>query len=171
MKRVALVIAKEGFRDEEYLEPKEILHKNGINVTTVSSIKGLCAGKLGAKVSSDIALDEIKVNDFDGIFFIGGPGSSEYFNNKQAHKALRDAVKLNKIVGAICIAPTTLAKAGILNGKKATGFPSAESDLRSNGAVWTGKDLEIDGKIITADGPQSATKFGQAIVTLLGKSG
>lgn len=167
MKKVVLVIARQGFRDEEYLHPKEVLEKHGIQVMTASSAKGTCIGKLGAKVEADASLDEIRAEDYDGIFFIGGPGASEYFHNEKAHGLLRKAVGLGKLYGAICAGPAVLAFAGLLKGKKATSFSGIKADLVANGASWTGAGVEKDGKLITADGPDSAYKFGEAIASAL----
>ena len=167
MKKVALIIAKEAFRDEEYFHPKEILEKNGIQVTTVSSIKGACIGKLGAKAVSDISLGDLEPEKYNGVFFIGGPGSHEFFHDAKAHEVITKAADLGKLYGAICAGPAVLAFAGLLKGKIATSFPGNREDLVSNGAVWTGKPVEIDGKLITADGPDSAYQWGQAIVDAL----
>ena len=35
------------------------------------------------------------------------------------------------------------------------------------GVNYTGKDMEIDGNIITASGPKAADKFGEALVKTL----
>ena len=99
--------------------------------------------------------------------FIGGSGAKEYFNNKYAQGIAKQAAEKKKVLGAICIAPTILANAGVLKGVSATSFPSEESQLRSAGAKYTGSDVERDGLIITGSGPQAATQFGQAIVKAL----
>lgn len=167
MPKVALVIAQEGFRDEEYIEPKKILEKNGIPVTTVSLMKGPAIGKLGSAAQADISINDIDPLVYDGIFFIGGPGASVYFDNKKAHEILRTAYGQGKIIGAICAGPAVLASAGLLKNKKATSFSGVESFLTKGGAILTRADVETDGKIITADGPASANKFGLAIVKAL----
>ncbi|MCX5749549.1 MAG: DJ-1/PfpI family protein [Candidatus Saganbacteria bacterium] len=167
MKKAVLVIAHEAFRDEEYFHPKEILEKNGIFVRTVSAKKGACLGKLGAKAECDMALSETKASDFDGIFFIGGPGAYDFFEDKTAHGLLTDAVSLGKVVGGICAGAAVLAHAGILKGKKATSFSGVRQDLEKYGAHYTAASVEVDGKVITADGPQSAKQFGEAIVKAL----
>jgi len=167
MKKALLIIAAIGFRDEEYFVPKDILEQNNIKVITASTIKGLCTGKLGRTTISDITLNEIKPEEYDGVFFIGGPGSYDYFNNAAAHTILKNAVKQNKIVGGICAGAAILAHAGILKGKKATSFSGVQDDLKANGATYTGTGLEIDGNIITSDGPHSADKFGNAIAKAL----
>lgn len=167
--RVVMIIAKNGFRDEEYLQPKEILTQAGIEVITASSSLGTAKGMLGANAKIDIVLDDIKVSDYDGIIFVGGVGSSEYWDNTKAHKIATDAVNQNKILAAICIAPVTLARAGVLKGKKSTVFPSETEQLKKYGAIYTGKEVEVDGKIVTGAGPQAAKQFGEKIKELLKK--
>lgn len=168
-KKVVMIIAKNNFRDEELLEPKAILEKNGAAVTIASSSLKESKGMLGAKVSPDILFTDIAVGDYDAVIFVGGTGSSEYWDNPTAHTIAKEANKANKIVGAICIAPVTLAKAGLLKGKKATTYSSTVNDIKSEGANYTGEGVEKDGNIITADGPVSAKKFGEAIVKALQK--
>lgn len=165
--KVAMIIAKNGFRDEEYFQPKEVLTQAGITVDTFSSSTGTAKGMLGATVKVDKTIDELNVDNYDGIIFVGGVGSSEYWDSAKAHKIAQDVVAKNKVLAAICIAPVTLAKAGVLKGKKATVFSSEVSQLKSYGANYTGKDVEVDGKIVTAAGPHAAKQFGEKIRDLL----
>jgi protease I len=141
-----MIIAPSGFRDEEYLEPKEIFIKSGHEVTTASTKLGECKGMLGAKVMADIAVDDIKTRDYDVIVFVGGTGSKIYYTNPTAHMIIKEAVILNKIVGAICIAPVTLANAGVLKGRKVTGFPSIKQYLTESGADYTGSIWKLTQK-------------------------
>ena len=124
-------------------------------------------GMLGAEVKPDILASEIKPEDWDAIILVGGTGATHYFEDSSVHSMLNEAVKQNKIVGAICIAPVTLANAGILTGKKATVYSSEIQRLKDKGAECTGKDVERDGKIITASGPQAAEEFGNTIAQAL----
>ena len=93
--------------------------------------------------------------------------TKEYFNNKTALQIARQAAEKEKILAAICIAPSVLANAGVLEGKKATSFASEAGNLRKAKAVYTGSGVERDGLIITGSGPAAATKFGQTIVNVL----
>lgn len=61
----------------------------------------------------------------------------------------------------------TLANAGILSGKKATVFTSEEGKLKDKGAECTGRSVERDGSLITANGPKAAREFGNAIAQAL----
>jgi protease I len=166
-KKVAMIIAHKGFRDEECLEPKKILEGYGVKVTIVSSSLKPSKGILGTVITPEILVDQTKVANFDGVLFIGGPGSSEYFDNPKAHLIAKEVINVGKVLGAICIAPTTLANAGVLQGKKVTSFPTEEENIKKKGAIWTGAPVEIDGKIITAQGPGAAKAFGEAVAEAL----
>lgn len=168
-KKAVIIIASNNFRDEELLKPKEVLEKNGVTVTIASSSLKEATGMLGAKVKPDILFSNINVSDYDAVIFVGGSGANEYWDNPTAHKIAHDANNAKKIVGAICIAPVTLAKAGLLKNKKATTYSSTTNDIKSAGAKYTGADVERDGNIITASGPAAAQEFGEAIVKALGQ--
>lgn len=163
-KKAVFIIAQRNFRDEEFFIPKEILEKNQIKVVVGSSSLATASGMLGAKVKPDILLKDIKAADFDAIVFIGGSGSSQYWGDSLAHSLAQEAVKQNKVLAAICIAPVTLANAGVLAGKKCTVWPSESAVLRAKGGTATGTELEVDGLIVTASGPEAAQKFGQALL-------
>lgn len=54
-----------------------------------------------------------------------------------------------------------------IDGKRATVFSSERAKLEAEGAIYTGKNVEVDGKIITANGPNAAAEFAKAIVKAL----
>jgi protease I len=171
-KNILIIIAFNGFQDFEYSKTREILEKSGAKITIASSSFGIASGKFGLKVEIGKTLEEISINDYDAIIFIGGPGAEEYFENKKAHELIKEAFKNNKIIGGICIAPVILAKAGILKGKKATVWSSIIDKspieiLKNNEAYYIDEDVVVDGNIITANGPNAAEKFAQAILNQL----
>ncbi|MCM8779610.1 MAG: DJ-1/PfpI family protein [Candidatus Omnitrophica bacterium] len=167
MKKAVMVVAQNGFRDEELLEPKKVLEDGGIKVIIASRSTKPAKGMLGAVVKPDISLEQISVNEFDAVIFVGGSGSSEYWDNSQAHKIAQEAMAQGKVLAAICIAPVTLAKAGLLRGKKATVWASEAGQLKAYGAFYTANAVEQDGKIVTANGPSAAREFGETIAKML----
>lgn len=169
MKKIVFVVAPQNFRDEEYIEPKNILEDAGFQVVTASTVTGEIYGKIKIKVNSNILVKDINSKDYDAIFFVGGPGASIYFNDGLVHNLIKLFLNSNKIVSAICIAPTILANAGILKGKNATVFPDGADALIRGGANYTAKNVEIDGNILTGNGPQSAKEFAQTLIKLLNK--
>ncbi len=166
-KTIIMVIPPENFRDEELKIPKDILQGQGATIITASTHKKPITGMMGTRLSADKTLKELKAQKFDAIIFIGGAGAKRLFNNTEAHDLALRAVKENRILGAICLAPVILARAGILKDKRATVYTSAKKELTNNGAIYTGSDIETDGKIVTASGPKAAFKFAYAISSLL----
>lgn len=166
-KKIVMIIAPDGFRDEEYFEPKKVFEDAGVEVVTASKGVSVAKGKLGATANVDMDISEVEVSDYDAIVFIGGPGTTIYFEDADAHRIAKDAESAEKIVATICIAPSILANAGVLEGKKATVFSSESENVNSKSAGYTGNPVEVDGKIVTGNGPGAATEFGKVIVNLL----
>ncbi len=166
-KKVLMVIASSQFRDEEYQKPRAILEREGASVTVASSSLKEAVGMLGLKVKPDILLESAKMDSFDAVVFVGGMGSTEYWENPTAHALAKTAYDSGKLTSAICLAPMTLANAGLLKGKRATIWRDAAGDFKTKGVVYTAKAVEKDGKLITGSGPEAAEAFGKALVEAL----
>ncbi|MBW3021943.1 DJ-1/PfpI family protein [Candidatus Woesearchaeota archaeon] len=166
MKKVLMVIAPENFRDEECFVPKKMFEENDAEVTIASTETGLRKGMLGGEIEATVSYKDINVADYDVIVFVGGTGATVYFDDIHAHSILREAYDLDKLIAAICLAPSTLANAGLLDGKNATVYQSEKSNLESKGAHYTGDNVTVDGKIITANGPHAAKEFAEKLIEL-----
>ena len=158
-----MVIAPVDFRDEEYFDTRKIIEDAGNEVIVVNSTGQPSKSKFGKIVKPDKSFYDIDSNEYDAIVFVGGAGSSQYFDNKKALELVKEFNEDGKVVAAICIAPSILANAGILSGKKATAFPSERNNLNAV-CTYTGNPVEVDDKIVTANGPQAAAEFGKKIV-------
>ncbi len=163
MKKVVFVLAQKDFRDEEYFETRASLDSKGIFSSVASLVKGVCTSKEKKQVNSQFNLAEVDINEFEAIIFVGGIGASDYFFNDEAHHLAQKFLAQNKFVCAICIAPRILAEAGILHNKTVTSYESVAESIKSKGGNWTGKNVEVDEKIITANGPESSWQFGETI--------
>ncbi|MDR0956376.1 MAG: DJ-1/PfpI family protein [Endomicrobium sp.] len=167
MKRVVFIVAPEMFRDEEYCKPKQILEDAGINVITASVKTGELIGRFGFKAISSTLIGTINPDNFNAIAYIGGSGCEIFFNNPYALKLANIFFEQRKPVASICIAGVILANSGILKNKKATVYIDGKDSLLKGGAIYMGNSLEVDGGIITANGPQVAEEFGKAILKIL----
>ncbi|MBU2524655.1 DJ-1/PfpI family protein [Patescibacteria group bacterium] len=167
-KRVVLIIAPENYREEELFHTLKEVETSGIGILIASKKIGTCIGQVTkTKTESLASLEMIKVDDYDGIIFIGGFGSSVFFEDEKAKSLAIDFYAANKVVAAICIAPSILANAGLLKGKTVTAYESEKDNLEKHGANFTGNKVEQDGLIITANGPEAAHKFGKTIALAL----
>ncbi|MGB9743547.1 MAG: DJ-1/PfpI family protein [Minisyncoccales bacterium] len=171
-KKIAFIIAWRDFRDEEYFVPKEILEKAGAEIKTVSTQLGEAKGADGGTVNVDLLLNDLNVADFDAFVFVGGPGALNYLDNQTSYEIIKEIVRNNKVLAAICIAPSIIAKSGALTGKKATVWSSALIKepikvLEQNGLLYQNEAVVVDGKLITANGPAAAKSFAEAIKEVL----
>jgi protease I len=168
---VLLVIASQGFQQDEYNIPKNMLRNAGFTVITASDKPGIATAKNGTTTHVDITLDKVLVNNYAGIFFIGGPGAEECLDNNTSYKIIQDAFYQHKPIGAICIASRILANAGILDGKYATGWNEdglLEGIFAENHAIYLPTEkVVVDSHIITATDPSVAQEFGKRIIELL----
>lgn len=167
MKKIAMFIAFQGFRDEEYTEPKKIIEAAGHTVITVSTARGEARGKFRVTAQVDRTVDEINPADYDALTLVGGPGALEHLDTPKVHAIFKKAMELGKLVGAICISPVALAHAGLLKGRTVTCWPDGAEEIEKGGGKYTGADLELDGGLITASGPLPAKKYGAALVEAL----
>jgi protease I len=164
MPKILMIVAPEGFRDEECFEPKKAFEAKDVKVDIASKNAKEAKGKLGGKIKVNIDIADVEIAGYDAVVFVGGPGASEYFEDETALAIAKEADEQGKVVAAICIAPSILANAGILKGRKATVYLSEEENLKSKGANYTGEAVTVDGRIITANGPDAAADFAAEIL-------
>jgi len=172
MKKAVLIIACRNFQDWEYSATKEVLEDEGIKIKTASDQKGIAIGKNGLEIKIDLSIEEIKLRDFEAVIFIGGGGALEHLDNEISYNLIKETIKQNKILAAICVSPVILAKAGILKNKKATVWWSSLDKkplkiLEENSVEFVDKNVVSDGKIITANGPAAAKEFGESILKVI----
>lgn len=168
-RQALMVLPLMNFNQDEYEYTRRALEDNGIRVMIAASELGVCTGVSGITIDADFGFDSIDPDNYDGIVFIGGPGVDAYFSNDKALELANKFFNANKTVGAICWAPVILAKAGILSRRKTTGWDGAKADFENAGAIYTGDKVTVDDVIVTADGPESALKFGQQVAEMINK--
>ena len=134
MRHALFIIAPENFRDEELFQTRGVLTQAGAETVVASTKRGAIRGMLGGLGRAEVLVSELNVDDYDGVIFVGGIGAKEYFNNRMALSIARQAKEKGKVLGAICIAPTILANAGVLKGLRATSYPSQQGNLIRAGA-------------------------------------
>lgn len=162
-----MVVAQQGFRDEEFIEPRHALEAAGHRVIIGSTAVGPCTGVNGSMVRATVALSEVRVDRIDGAVFIGGEGARRFFDDFAAHRIAMELSRAGKMLGAICLAPVILARAGVLVGKRATAFQTELDSLTARHALARQQEVVIDGKLVTASGPAHARAFGAALVQVL----
>ena len=163
MASVLMIIAQRNFRDEELFDTKHELERAHHTCTIASQEAGGCVGSRGGRAVASLALDDVDAGAYDAVVFVGGPGATTLFDDASALAIARSMNAAGKVVGAICIAPTVLANAGVLRGRRATAFPSERDSITAAGAKYAGAGVCVDGNVVTASGPDRAKLFGREL--------
>jgi protease I len=166
--KVLYIIAPERFRDEELLEPMRLLEQHGVAVTVASTRPGTAAGMLGAKVAVACTVQQADVAQYGALALAGGAGSPTHlWDNGPVLDLVKAFHRAGKPVAAICLSGAVLARAGVLQGKRATVYPAERAilELRRGGATYVDEPVVVDGTIITASGPEAAAAFGAALLS------
>lgn len=169
MGKIYLFLA-DGFEDIEALTPVDFMRRAGLDVVTVSVNPTLqVKSSHGVTMLADKLLAEV---DTSGASMLVAPGGMPGAANLAASEGVCDAFKAQAArggyVAAICAAPAVLlAGLGILKGRSATCYPGFDPKLVEGGADYMAERIVVDGNIITANGPSSATQFALALVEAL----
>jgi protease I len=167
---ILMVLPADGFREEEYQATRSALEKSGLKVIVTSTVHKGALGNKGGTVDPDLLIDEVNPEDYAGVVFIGGYGTSQYWHDCKAHEIIRSHYKAGKLIAANDRAPVALAVAGILKNKKVTGHISIFEKLSNVGADYTGRKVECDGNIITGEGPNALSLYTAELVNAIKSS-
>jgi 4-methyl-5(b-hydroxyethyl)-thiazole monophosphate biosynthesis len=166
MKKILVLLAN-GFEEGEMIVPVDVLRRAQFKVDLMSIGDLEVTSSHGLKVIADKSFSVDY--GYDAIFLPGGqPGTNNLMADQRVLDLLRVYTKESKIVAAICAAPTVLAKAGILEGKKVTSYPMKDAPLIFNMANYKEEDVVIDGNLITGRGVGVVFPFAYALAQALG---
>ena len=159
---VAVLLA-DGFEEIEAITSIDVLRRAGLNTKTLALRDAKVTGANNVAIEADSLLSDEMSSQFDMIVLPGGlPGAEHLRDDARVIEMVSKHYKAGKHVAAICAAPIVLGKAGILEGKMATCYPSFEKQLI--GANVSEERVVVDGKIITSRGPGTSLEFALTLV-------
>lgn len=167
-----LMIATDGFENDELFKPRQALIDAGATVTLASietdEIQGEKAGEKADKIKPDMTLDDVDTADYDALVLPGGVGNPDTMRmEERAIEIVTEFMDDEKIVAAICHAPWLLAEADVIDGRELTSWPSIRTDLENAGATVVEREVVVDGNLITSRKPDDIPAFNAAIVKAL----
>lgn len=167
MSKKVYVLLAEGFELIEAMIPVDVLRRGGVEVVTVSITDNReVTSAQKVPVISDTPLKEKDITDGDMIILPGGyPGYVNLGESQEVGKVLKYYVENNKFVGAICGAPTVLAKNEVFLGKELTCHSSVVEEMK--GYNYNGSKAFTDGNLITGMGAGLALNFAFALAEKL----
>lgn len=144
------------------------------------------------------SISEINWKDYDILYFAGGHGAMwDFANNEELNQLTRTMYEEGRVVSAVCHGVAALQNVKLSNGeylikgKKGTGFPyfdealagvkklvpyNLQKRLKERGMIYSKAFLPLsghvvaDGKLVTGQNPNSATKMAQKALEVLRQS-
>ena len=207
---------KTGFWLEEFAAPYFVFRDAGVELTLASPRGGqppvdpksdlpenqtaaMARFKEDKTAQKDLAntrkLADMKSNDFDTIFYVGGHGPMwDLTDNPDSIALIESFYDSGKPVAAVCHSPGVFHKVmyrgePIVKGKRVTGFANSEEEavglthvvpflvedeLKRLGGLYeqvpSWQPLAIvDGRLVTGQNPASSTAAAKALLTLLAR--
>lgn len=172
--KVAIVLT-DGFEQSEMTEPKKALESAGAEVHLISIkkpyIKGWKHTEWGDEFSVDKEIKEAKSEDYGALMLPGGVLNPDKLRlNEDVIKFIKEFVKSEKPIAAICHGPWTLINAEGVKGKEMTSWPSIKLDLINAGAKWYDKPVIKDGKLVTSRKPDDLPEFNKVMIETFAES-
>ena len=167
MSRVCIFLA-DGFEEVEALTVVDLLRRADIKIDMVSISDTLhVRGRSNIEVTADYMWDDVMAKKADMLILPGGMPGVTYLGE---HEGLTELIKMfakeEKLLAAICAAPTVFGKLEILKGKKATCYPGLEDKL-IGAEIVTDERVVTDGNITTSRGVGTAIAFALRLITIL----
>lgn len=166
-KKIAILIEKT-FEDVEVLYPYYRLKEAGAEVYLIGPHKDtIYTGKWGYPLKSDLSIEEVKAEDFQGVIVPGGYAPDLLRRYDYVLKFVKDIFEQKKLVASICHGPWVLISAGILKGKKSTCTRAIKDDVINAGAIYSDEEVVRDGNLVTSRFPPDLPAFMRTILEVL----
>ncbi|GLK79384.1 type 1 glutamine amidotransferase domain-containing protein [Methylopila turkensis] len=167
--RKVAILATNGFEEIELSAPAKALRDAGAEVKVVSpeagSIQGFQHDRPASTVPVDVTLDAADAGAFDALLIPGGLFNPDTLRQDEA--ALRFASAFfddGKPVAAICHGPQVLISAGLVKGRRMTGYSAIQVDLKNAGADVSDEPVVVDQGLVTSRNPDDIPAFNAKII-------
>lgn len=156
------IICANGMEECEGLIVYDLLYRSGVDVKLIG-LEDEITSSHELTFKTNININDFDYKDYDCIVLPGGmPGTKNLEANNKVQEIIDYFVKENKLIAAICAAPSILNHKGLLKDNKFTCFPGFECGLNS-----THNKVEHEGNIITARGLGANIEFAYEIIKTL----
>lgn len=164
-------LATNGFEEVELTSPKDALENEGATVHLISpdsgEIKAWDGDDWGGTYEVDRVLSDTDPSDYDALLLPGGVINPDSLRvNGEALAFIDYFFRKNKPVAVICHGGQTLISAGLVEGRRMTGYKAVRTDLMNAGALVTDESVVIDGNLVSSRNPDDLPDFNRAMVAV-----
>ncbi|MBM7543508.1 type 1 glutamine amidotransferase domain-containing protein [Periweissella beninensis] len=156
--------------DIELSSPKVALEQAGHTVDIIENTANkIIKGKNGTEFKVDQGIDDTKIADYDALLIPGGFSPDQLRADKRYVDLVKDFIKSDKPIFAICHGPQLFIQTGLTSDLKLTAYTTVRPDLAYAGAKVSDEPVVVDEKykIITSRTPDDLPAFNTTIIAEL----
>lgn len=163
-------LATNGFEEVELTKPRKALEDAGATVHLISpesgQIKAWATDDWGGSYDVDVVLADATASDYDALLLPGGVINPDTLRvNGEALAFVDYFFRNDKPVAAICHAGQILISAGLVKGRKLTGYKSIRTDLRNAGGIVSNDEsVVVDKNLVTSRNPDDIPAFNEKML-------
>jgi protease I len=122
----------------------------------------------GYQVESDLAFDEVRVDDYDAVLVLGGRAPEYLRNDARVLEIVRAFDQREKWIFGICHGIQVLASAGLTAGARVTAYEHCRVDAEAGGGEYVCDQQAVrHGRMVTAQTWQSHPEFYREVMACL----
>ena len=166
-KRILMFVG-DVYEDLELWYPRLRMVEAGAEVVMAGQEAGQkYAAKHGYPCVSDVAVSQVRADQFDGLIVPGGFMPDRLRRDPAVLQLVRDFAAAKKLVAAICHGGWIPISAGVYRGVRVTGSPGIKDDLTNAGAIWEDAPVVIDGPFVSSRKPDDLPDFCRGILQVM----
>lgn len=169
-KRVLMVVAPQDFRDEELFIARASLEGRGATVTVGSTRRGTTRGMSGGVAEATVEVENVEAEIFDAVLVVGGDGAEIHlWGHTGLHQLVQRAIEGGRVVGASCVAPVVLARAGLARDREIAvhNHRGAREELRRACARLSPRAVVADHGVVTCASPDALDAWATLVAAEL----
>lgn len=147
------ILLEEVFDEREFIYPYFRVQEDGLEPLVIGPESRAYKAKSGWLARAEVAAHEVDPRDLAGLIIPGGYAPDRLRRSKEVLELVRAIDEAGKPLAAICHAGWVLISAGVIRGRRLTGYHSIKDDLINAGAEYVDEPLVISGNLITSRGP------------------
>jgi protease I len=170
VKKTIVVLVEQDYQEMEVWYPTFRLREEGARVLHVGTGSSReYKGKYGYPLKVDLAADQVKSSELDGLVIPGGWAPDKLRMSEPVLNLVREVNQKKLPIGCICHGGWVLASAGIAKGRRVTSYEAIKDDMIHAGAKWEDAEVIVDGNLVTSRKPDDLPAFMREFIRLFGR--
>jgi protease I len=160
------------YEEIEALYPLYRLRAAGAEVQVAGAEAGkTLPGKRGDEIETEVATGDLSADDLDLLVIAGGYGPDKMRLDDGLLQLVRELDGQGKTIAFICHGGWVPISAGVVEGRRMTGNPSIEDDVRNAGAEWEDSEVVVDGNLVSSRKPDDLPAFMRSTIEVAAHAG